>query len=143
VIGLPAPSASWIVSEKQFARKAIQQQADETLVKTAMTGLADLPVHVVAAPPAGLPSDITLTPKPHGGPVRAACPVLDRAVCATTHGGIGRAPEGPCPTRPGLRSPVRRDQFEVARRVELACCGIRLPARKLTVKTASTEVNRQ
>ena len=56
---------------------------------TAMTALADEPVHVVATLPAGLPSDVTVAPNatvfefvPHG-------PVLDRAVCAVTHGGMG------------------------------------------------------
>ena len=54
-----------------------------------MTALANQPVHVVATLPAGLPSDVTVGPNatvvefvPHG-------PVLDRAVCAVTHGGMG------------------------------------------------------
>src|ERR1700758_56786 len=117
-----------------------QQQADEKLVKTAMVALADLPVHVVATLPAGLPSDITLTPNatvvqfvPHG-------PVLERAVCAITHGGMGGTQKALARSVPVCVVPFGRDQFEVARRVEVARCGTRLPAKKLTAKRLSTKV---
>jgi UDP:flavonoid glycosyltransferase YjiC (YdhE family) len=36
--------------------------------------------------------------------------------------------------------PFGRDQFEVARRVEVARCGTRLPAKKLTAKRLATKV---
>ena len=117
-----------------------QMQADEKLVKTALTALADLPVHVVATLPAGLPSDIALTPNatvvqfvPHG-------PVLDRAVCAITHGGMGGTQKALARGVPVCVVPFGRDQFEVARRVEVARCGTRLPAKKLTAKRLSTKV---
>src|SRR5271165_5587924 len=106
-----------------------QQQADEKLVKTAITAL-----------PAGLPPDITLTPNatvvqfvPHG-------PVLDRAVCAITHGGMGGTQKTLARGVPVCVVPFGRDQFEVARRVEVARCGTRLPAKKLTVKRLSINV---
>jgi MGT family glycosyltransferase len=109
-----------------------QKQADAKLVATAMTALADEPVHVVATLPAGLPSDITLAPNatvrefvPHG-------PVLDRAVCAVTHGGMGATQKALARGVPVCVVPFGRDQFEVARRVEVAGCGTRLPAKKLT-----------
>jgi UDP:flavonoid glycosyltransferase YjiC (YdhE family) len=117
-----------------------QQQADEKLVRTAITALADLPVHVVATLPAGLPSDIPPTPNatvvqfvPHG-------PVLDRAVCAITHGGMGGTQKALARGVPVCVVPFGRDQFEVARRVEVARCGTRLPAKRLTVKRLSTKV---
>jgi MGT family glycosyltransferase len=109
-----------------------QKQADAKLVATAMTALANEPVHVVATLPAGLPSDITLAPNatvrefvPHG-------PVLDRAVCAVTHGGMGATQKALARGVPVCVVPFGRDQFEVARRVEVAGCGTRLPAKKLT-----------
>jgi MGT family glycosyltransferase len=117
-----------------------QQQADEKLVRTAITALADLPVHVVATLPAGLPSDIPVTPNatvvqfvPHG-------PVLDRAVCAITHGGMGGTQKALARGVPVCVVPFGRDQFEVARRVEVARCGTRLPAKKLTAKRLATKV---
>ena len=117
-----------------------QQQADEKLVRTAMTALADEPVHVVATLPAGLASDIPLTPNatvvqfvPHG-------PVLDRAVCAITHGGMGGTQKAVARGVPVCVVPFGRDQFEVARRVEVARCGTRLPAKKLSAARLSTKV---
>ena len=117
-----------------------QQQADEKLVKTAITALADMPVHVVATLPAGLPTDIEPIPNatvvqfvPHG-------PVLDRAVCAITHGGMGGTQKALARGVPVCVVPFGRDQFEVARRVEVARCGTRLPAKKLTAKRLATKV---
>ena len=117
-----------------------QKQADAKLVVTAMTALADEPVHVVATLPAGLPSDVTLAPNatvfefvPHG-------PVLDRAVCAVTHGGMGATQKALARGVPVCVVPFGRDQFEVARRVEVARCGTRLPAKKLTAARLSANV---
>src|ERR1700761_3126826 len=108
-----------------------QKQADAELVTTAMTALADKPVHVVATLPAGLPSYVPLSSNatvcefvPHG-------PVLDRAVCAITHGGMGATQKALARGVPVCVVPFGRDQFEVARRVEVAGCGTRLPARRL------------
>lgn len=117
-----------------------QKQADAKLVATAMTALADEPVHVVATLPAGLPSGITPAPNatvrkfaPHG-------PILDRAVCAITHGGMGATQKALARGVPVCVVPFGRDQFEVARRVEVARCGTRLPARKLTPARLSAKV---
>jgi MGT family glycosyltransferase len=117
-----------------------QKQADAKLVATAMTALADEPVHVVATLPAGLPSGITPGPNatvlefaPHG-------PVLDRAVCAITHGGMGATQKALARGVPVCVVPFGRDQFEVARRVEVARCGTRLPAKKLTQARLSAKV---
>ena len=117
-----------------------QQQADAKLVATALTALAHEPVHVVATLPAGLPSDVTLAPNasvfefvPHG-------PVLDRAVCAVTHGGMGATQKALARGVPVCVVPFGRDQFEVARRVEVARCGTRLPANKLTPRRLSAAI---
>ncbi len=71
--------------------------------------------------------------------------VLDRACCAITHGGMGTTVKALDRGVPVCVVPFARDQAEVARRVEVAGCGIRLPAEKLTaarlrgaVRTAMT-----
>ena len=117
-----------------------QQQADAKLVATAMAALENEPVHVVATLPAGLPSEVTLAPNatvrefaPHG-------PILDRAVCAVTHGGMGATQKALARGVPVCVVPFGRDQFEVARRVEVARCGTRLPAKKLTPARLSANV---
>jgi MGT family glycosyltransferase len=117
-----------------------QEQADSKLVVAAMSALADEPVHVVATLPAGLPRDVIPTPNatvlefvPHG-------PVLDRAVCAVTHGGMGATQKALARGVPVCVVPFGRDQFEVARRVEVAQCGTRLPAKKLTARRLSAAI---
>src|SRR6201998_1574752 len=119
-----------------------QRQADAKLVKTAITALADEPVHVVATLPAGLTSGVRLAPNatvcefvPHG-------PVLDRAVCAVTHGGMGATQKALARGVPVCVVPFGRDQFEVARRVEVARCGTRLPAKKLTGDRLSAKAHK-
>jgi len=67
-----------------------EKQADTDLAATAMTALAEERVHIVATMPA-TQADGLVTPRnatvcrfvPHGV-------VLDRAICAVTHGGMGR-----------------------------------------------------
>jgi MGT family glycosyltransferase len=118
-----------------------ERQADELLVTTAMAALADDPVHVIATFPAGLPADVASPPKatfvryvPHGL-------VLDRAIAAVTHGGMGATQRALARGVPVCVVPFGRDQFEVARRVQVARCGTRLPASKLTAKRLRMSVH--
>ncbi|MGB7145325.1 glycosyltransferase [Mycobacterium sp.] len=109
-----------------------EPQADGRLVLAAMDALADDPVHVVATFPAGLPENV---PVPANATVRGFVPhgpVLDRAVCAVTHGGMGATQKALAKAVPVCVVPFGRDQLEVARRVEVSCCGTRLPVKKLT-----------
>lgn len=106
-------------------------QDDGRLVRTALEALADEPVHVVATLPAGDPTTYKVPPNatverfvPHG-------PVLTRAVCAITHGGMGGTQKALAHGVPVCVVPFGRDQLEVARRVEVAGAGSRLPAKRL------------
>ena len=117
-----------------------EKQGDDNLVETAMAALADEPVHVVATLPAGEPEKVPPTSNstvckrvPHG-------PVLDRAVCAVTHGGMGVTQKALARGIPVCVVPYGRDQFEVARRVEVARCGTRLPAKKLSPERLRVKV---
>ena len=108
-----------------------EQQGDAGLVRCAIAALADEPVHVVATMPAGL-AGVASSAKatvhrfvPHGQ-------VLNRAVCVVTHGGMGATQKALAHGVPVCVVPYGRDQFDVARRVEVAQCGTRLPARKLS-----------
>jgi MGT family glycosyltransferase len=108
-----------------------EKQADTSLVQTAITALADEHVHVVATLPAGqaigttAPNATVLRFAPHHL-------VLDRAVCAVTHGGMGATQKALDRGVPVCVVPYGRDQFEVAQRVAVARCGTRLPAKKLS-----------
>ncbi|TNC23680.1 glycosyltransferase [Amycolatopsis alkalitolerans] len=106
-------------------------QDDARLVRTAFEALADEPVVVVATLPGGDPATVRVPANgrlatfiPHG-------PVLDRAVCAVTHGGMGATQKALARGVPVCAVPFGRDQYEVARRVEAARAGSRLPATRL------------
>jgi MGT family glycosyltransferase len=107
-------------------------QADAELGRIGLQALSDLPVHVVATFAAGVPHG--LPPVPNATVCRFVNhrAVLDRAVCAITHGGMGTTVKALDRGVPVCAVPFARDQAEVARRVQVAHCGTRLPARKLT-----------
>jgi MGT family glycosyltransferase len=134
---------SWLASIDQpivLVTTSSEKQGDDNLVQTAMAALADEPVHVVATVPAGEPNELPAASNatvcrlvPHG-------PVLDRAVCAITHGGMGATQKALEHGVPVCVVPFGRDQFEVARRVEVARCGTRLPAKKLSAERLRVKV---
>lgn len=108
------------------------RQPDSLLGRTALEALADEDVHVVATFPAGVPADL---PRPPNATVRQFVPhaaILERASCAITHGGMGTTLKALDRGVPVVVVPFARDQAEVARRVEVAGCGTRLAARRLT-----------
>ncbi len=121
------------------------RQPDAALGRIALNALADEAVHVVATFPAGIPPDL---PRPANATVCRFVPhaaILDRACCAITHGGMGTTLKALDRGVPVCVVPFARDQAEVARRVEVAHCGTRLPAKRLTparlrakVRTAMT-----
>jgi MGT family glycosyltransferase len=116
------------------------RQADAVLGRTALEALAHEPVHVVATFPAGVPAGL---PRPANATVCRFAPhgmTLERAVCAVTHGGMGTTVKALDRGVPVCVVPFARDQAEVARRVEVAGCGTRLAARKLTAARLRSKV---
>lgn len=106
-------------------------QDDGRLVRAALAGLAGEPLHVVATLPAAelggvsVPANATvLRFAPH-------LPILARAACVVTHGGMGATQKALSMGVPVCAVPFGRDQPEVARRVEAAAAGTRLPASRL------------
>jgi MGT family glycosyltransferase len=130
----PADPPEWLADIKApivLVTTSSEFQADQRLVQTALDALADEPVAVVATLPAGQPGQLRLPANareekfvPHGH-------VLDRAVCAVTHGGMGATQKALARGVPVCAVPFGRDQPEVARRVEVARAGTRLPANRL------------
>jgi UDP:flavonoid glycosyltransferase YjiC (YdhE family) len=116
-------------------------QDDGQLVRAALEALAGEPLHVVATLPAAdiagvdAPANARLLSfVPHG-------PILARAACAVTHGGMGATQKALARGVPVCVVPFGRDQFEVARRVEVAGAGARLPAKRLSPKRLRAAVN--
>jgi MGT family glycosyltransferase len=107
-------------------------QDDGRLVQAALEGLAEEPFTIVATLPAGDPARFIA---PANARVERFIPhaaVLDRAVCAVTHAGMGATQKALARGVPVCAVPFGRDQLEVARRVEVAGAGTRLPAGRLS-----------
>lgn len=129
------PAPDWLSLIKKpivLVTTSSVRQGDDRLGRIALEALKDLPVHVVVTFPAGVPDALNVPPNatvcrfvPHG-------PVLERAVCAVTHGGMGATVRALDNGVPVCVVPFGRDQHEVAMRVKVAGCGTRLSARRLT-----------
>jgi MGT family glycosyltransferase len=142
---IPATAPEWLAAIDRpmvLVSTSSIKQADAILGRTALEALADEPVHVVATFPAGVPTDL---PRPANATVCRFAPhgvVLERAVCAVTHGGMGTTVKALDRGVPVCVVPFARDQAEVARRVQVAGCGTRLPAKKLTAARLLAKVRK-
>jgi MGT family glycosyltransferase len=130
----PAQAPRWldeITAPIVLVTTSSEFQDDGRLVKAALEGLAHEPFTIVATLPAGDPAQFTA---PSNARVERFIPhaaVLDRAVCVVTHAGMGATQKALARGVPVCAVPFGRDQFEVARRVEVAGAGTRLPAGRL------------
>lgn len=129
--GTLPPALAAVEAPLVLVTTSTEFQDDGRLVEVALEALAGEPVHTVAtvssAPSLELeaPSNATVLPfAPH-------TPILRRSACAITHGGMGATQKALALGVPVCAVPFGRDQFEVARRVEAAGAGTRLPARRL------------
>ena len=131
----PGAAPDWlseITSPIVLVTSSSEFQGDARLVQTALDALREEPVFVVATLPAGDPAALRVPANarverfvPHGA-------VLERAAVVVTHGGMGATQKALARGVPVCAVPFGRDQFEVARRVEVAGAGTRLPAKRLT-----------
>lgn len=108
-----------------------EYQGDDRLLQVALDALAEEPVTVIATSPARGSVGIRVPPNarveafvPHG-------PILEVAACVVCHGGMGITQKALSAGVPVCVVPFGRDQPEVARRVEVAQAGTRLPASRL------------
>ncbi len=130
----PSDPPGWLEQITQpivLVNTSTEFQNDGRLVQVALEALAEEPVAVVATLPTGDPSDFQAPANAH---VERFIPhgiVLERAACAVTHGGMGSTQKALAHGVPVCAVPFGRDQLEVARRVEVAHAGTRLPASRL------------
>jgi MGT family glycosyltransferase len=130
----PADPPAWLADVDRpivLVSTSSEFQDDGRLVTTALDALADEEVEVIATlPSAELPTgSIPANARverfiPHA-------PILERAACAITHGGAGATQKALAAGVPVCVVPFGRDQLGVARRVEVAGAGTRLPAPRL------------
>jgi MGT family glycosyltransferase len=117
-----------------------EYQADAILAQTAFDALAGTDMTVIATLPSSDPGALRVPPNgraetfiPHG-------PILARASVAITHGGMGVTQKALAAGVPVVAVPFGRDQPEVARRVEFAGAGVRLPRARLRPETLRAAV---
>jgi len=115
-------------------------QDDGRLVRAALAGLADEPYHVVATLPSASAEGLAAPPNATVLPFAPHGPILDRSACAITHGGMGATQRALARGVPVCVAPFGRDQFEVARRVEVASAGTRLPPWRLRPRRLRAKV---
>ena len=130
----PSSLPPWIAEIEQpivLVTTSSEFQDDGRLVRAALEALDGEPFHVIATLPSGNPRDFIIPDNAHVERFLPHGPLLDRAVGAITHGGMGATQKALARGVPVCVVPFGRDQFEVARRVEVAQAGTRLPARRL------------
>lgn len=130
----PIEAAAWlgqVTAPIVLVTTSSEYQNDGRLIQAALDGLADEPVFVVATLPAGDPGAFRVPANARVERFVGHGPILDRAVCAVTHGGMGATQKALARGVPVCVVPFGRDQLEVARRVEVAGAGTRLPAKQL------------
>jgi UDP:flavonoid glycosyltransferase YjiC (YdhE family) len=131
----PAGAPAWLGDVRApivLVTTSSEFQDDGRLVAAALEGLALEPVFVVATVPAGDPATF---PVPSNARVERFLPhdpILRRAAVAITHGGMGATQKARSLGVPVVAVPFGRDQPEVARRVEVARAGVRLPSGRLS-----------
>ena len=115
-------------------------QDDGRLVKTALEALRDEDVQVVATLPSASLDGLDVPPNARVLPFVPHAPLIERAACVITHGGMGATQKALARGVPVCAVPFGRDQLEVARRVEVAGAGTRLPASKLGAERLRAKV---
>ncbi|HEY1345804.1 MAG TPA: glycosyltransferase [Streptosporangiaceae bacterium] len=130
----PASPPQWLSAVGEpvvLVTTSSEFQNDLRLVDVALEALAGEPVHVVATLPAGEQFGQAVPGNAHVERFIPHGPVLDRSVCAITHGGMGATQKALARGVPVCAVPFGRDQFEVARRVQVAGAGTQLAAARL------------
>jgi MGT family glycosyltransferase len=106
-------------------------QEDSALVAATIAGLSQTRFQVVAT----VPSGFAPAPLPANARVARYIPhqlLLPRTACVVCHAGFGITQKALAAAVPVVACPFGRDQFEVARRVELAGAGTRVLPWQLT-----------
>ena len=130
----PSEPPPWLDESSEplvLVTASTERQDDGRLIETALAGLRDEPMRLVVTTAAIDPARFPAQPRarierflPHG-------PLLARAAVVVCHGGMGITQKALAAGVPVCVVPFGRDQPEVARRVEVAGAGTRLPASRL------------
>lgn len=117
-----------------------EYQADEKLVRMTLEALENEDLFVVVTVPSADTKNFRVPENARVEKFLSHGAILNRAACAITHGGMGATQKALARGVPVCVVPFGRDQFEVARRVEVSKAGSRLPAKRLTPKRIRKKV---
>jgi MGT family glycosyltransferase len=130
----PAKTPAWLEESKRplvLVTCSTEFQNDGKLAQAALEALAGEDVSVVATTAGVDPSSFTPPPNAHVERFVPHRPLLERAACVVCHGGMGITQKALAAGVPVCVVPFGRDQLDVARHVEVADAGTRLPASRL------------
>jgi MGT family glycosyltransferase len=138
----PVETPAWLDQVDRplvVATTSSEFQDDGRLVRATLDALAGEDLFVVAT----VPSAEVAGQVPPNARVERFVPhsaLLQRAVCAVTHGGAGATQKALAAGVPVCVVPFGRDQLEVARRAEVAGAGTIVSSRRLDPKTLRTAI---
>ncbi|MHB8234741.1 MAG: glycosyltransferase, partial [Solirubrobacteraceae bacterium] len=133
--GPQGQAPSWLRQETRpivLVTASTELQADARLIATALEAMDGEPLALVATTAAHDPAQFSRPANAHVERFLAHDPIIARAACVISHGGQGTTQKALSAGVPVCVVPFCRDQFEVARRVELAGAGVRLTPRRLS-----------
>jgi MGT family glycosyltransferase len=139
----PGKSPSWLGELERplvLVTCSTEFQNDGKLVETALEALAGEDVEVVVTTAGVDPSSFTPPPNARVERFVPHRPVLERAACVVCHGGMGITQKALAAGVPVCVVPFGRDQFDVARHVEVADAGTLLPAPRLRPERLRSKV---
>ena len=133
----PAEPPPWLGAETRpivLVTASTAYQRDDKLIATALEALADEDLAVVATTAALDPAKFAAPPNARVERFLPHAPIMARATCVISHGGQGITQKALAAGVPVCVVPFCRDQFDVARRVELSAAGVRLHHKRLNSK---------
>lgn len=140
----PAPQPGWLAGIERplvLISTSSERQRDRRLVTTAFEALAEEPFELIATMPAQELEGIDVPANAHLERFLPHAQLLSRAACAITHGGAGVTQKALAAGVPVCVVPFGRDQYDVARRVEVAGAGVRLMPWRLGPKRLARAVH--
>lgn len=139
----PGPVAPWLAEPGDpivMVTLSTEYQDDARLARAAMEGLAAERLRVVVTIGGADAADFDPPPNARVERWLAHGAVIERAACVVCHGGMGIVQKALAAGVPVVTVPFGRDQLEVARRVELAGAGVRLPKSRLSAQRVAGAV---
>lgn len=117
-----------------------ERQDDRAIIENTIRAMEHEDVFVVGTSPAEDPSTFEVGANARVERFVPHDPILDRAEAVVCHGGMGITQRALAKGVPVCVVPFGRDQLEVARRVERAQAGIRVPSKKLSPDVVANAV---